>query len=106
MHIDDELQTSSRLHISRGPCVVSVWDSMHIDAEQADETPCMSCRFVCGIAKCSLAGLGSGAKLLELRANVMPFTTVRGAAGLEWNTRPGRYIEVSLEGNSVCVEGQ
>ncbi|DBA67916.1 TPA: hypothetical protein ACH3X2_014119 [Trebouxia sp. C0005] len=49
--------------------------------------------YVCGIAKCSLAGLGSGEKRLELRANVMPFTTVRGAAGLEWNTRPGRYIE-------------
>ena len=25
----------------------------------------------------------------------MPYTTVRGAAGLEWSSRPGRYMEVS-----------
>ena len=52
-------------------------------------------RYVCGIAKCSLAGLATGAKHLELHSNVMPYTTVRGAAGLEWSSRPGRYVEVS-----------
>ena len=53
------------------------------------------CRYVCGIAKCSLASLATGAKHLELHSNVMPYTTVRGAAGLEWSSRPGRYMEVS-----------
>ena len=59
-------------------------------------TPGMTClyRYVCGVAKCSLAGLATGARHMELRANVMPYTTVRGAAGLEWNSRPGRYMEV------------
>lgn len=56
----------------------------------------MLCRYVCGTAKCSLAGLAGGAKHLELRGNVVPYTTVRGAAGLEWNTRPGRYMEVAV----------
>lgn len=52
-------------------------------------------RYVCGMAKCSLAGLARGAQHLELQTNVLPYSTVRGAAGLEWNTRPGRYMEVS-----------
>ena len=55
----------------------------------------LPCRYVCGIAKCSLAGLATGVKQLELHSNVMPYTTVRGAAGLEWSSRPGRYVEVS-----------
>lgn len=35
MHMDDDLQTSSSLRISRVPTVVSVWDVMPLEAEQA-----------------------------------------------------------------------
>ena len=47
-----------------------------------------------------MAGLASGVTQLELTANVMPYTSVRGAAGLEWNSRPGRYMEVRLHSMS------
>ena len=63
----------------------------------------VGCRYVCGVAKCSLAGLARGGKQVEVTANVLPYTSVRGAAGLEWSSRPGRYVEVSTKALGILT---
>ena len=59
--------------------------------------------YVCGVAKCSLADLAKGYRRVECVAALAPLTTVRGAAGLDWRTRPGRYMEVGPGHNVACM---
>jgi hypothetical protein len=44
-----------------------------------------------------LADLVKGYTRIETDIQVQPTTTIRGAAGLEWNTRPGRYLQAGTE---------
>ena len=62
--------------------------------------------YVCGVAKCNLAGLAKGYRRVECVAALAPHTTVRGAAGLDWRTRPGRYMEVGPGCNVHAHEHQ
>lgn len=48
---------------------------------------------VFGAAQLSLADLLRGRTSIVSEANLAPATTVRGAAGLDWRRRPGRYME-------------
>ena len=45
----------------------------------------------------SLADFVKGYTKIEADLQVQPATTIRGAAGLEWNTRPGRYLQAGSE---------
>lgn len=45
----------------------------------------------------SLMDFVKGYATIDADVTVQPATTIRGAAGLEWNTRPGRYLQAQSE---------
>lgn len=49
---------------------------------------------VCGLATIPLLELMRGALRQPIHAPLRPHTTIRGAASLDWTTRPGNYVEV------------
>eukprot|EP00891_Asterochloris_glomerata_P007094 jgi/Astpho2/7094/Aster-x1406 len=70
---------------------------VQLQAEQQPPEPApqaaAAAEYVCGVAKCNLASLAKGYRRVECVAALAPLTAVRGAAGLDWRTRPGRYME-------------
>lgn len=46
---------------------------------------------MCGIARVPLHDLSRGATCVRFAAPIAPHTTIRGAASLDWATRPGNY---------------
>ena len=79
---------------------------VQLQAEQQPPEPApqaaAAAEYVCGVAKCNLASLAKGYRRVECVAALAPLTTVRGAAGLDWRTRPGRYMEVGPGCNAMC----
>ncbi len=47
--------------------------------------------WVCGIARISLLDLVRGRTHMRFAAPLAPYTTIRGAASLDWGRRPGTY---------------
>jgi hypothetical protein len=63
--------------------------------------------YVGGVAKVSLRNLARGATRFEFDCPIVPFSTVRATAGLDWRTRPGNYVQSQsrIEGSIRCVFG-
>ena len=83
---------------------------VQLQAEQQPPQPASqtatAAEYVCGVAKCNLAGLAKGYRRVECVTALGPHTTVRGAAGLDWRMRPGRYMEVGPGHNvHACEHG-
>ena len=53
--------------------------------------------YVCGIARMPLHDLLKGRTLVKFRVPLLPFSTIRGAASLDWTTRPGNYCHAGSE---------
>lgn len=51
--------------------------------------------YVCGIARLHLLDL-HGYSQSKFKVPLMPYTTIRGAASLDWKSRPGNYMQVRL----------
>lgn len=59
--------------------------------------------YVCGIARISLLDLARGATRQAFHAPLLPHTTIRGAASLDWTTRPGNYAEVCQGWDHITI---
>jgi hypothetical protein len=53
--------------------------------------------YVCGIARMPLHDLLKGRTQVKFRVPLLPFSTIRGAASLDWATRPGNYCHAGSE---------
>ena len=53
--------------------------------------------YVCGIARMPLLELLKGRTFFKFRVPLLPFSTIRGAASLDWTTRPGNYCHANSE---------
>ncbi|GAX72591.1 hypothetical protein CEUSTIGMA_g47.t1 [Chlamydomonas eustigma] len=51
--------------------------------------------YVCGIARLSLLDLSKNYTSVRLRGPILPHTTIRGAASLDWTKRPGNYAQAN-----------
>jgi hypothetical protein len=56
--------------------------------------------YVCGTAKVRLGQLARGLTQLRIDSNLQSFSSVRGAAALDWRARPGLYMQAQS-----CVVG-
>lgn len=50
--------------------------------------------YVCGQARIPLLDLARGYTRRAFTAPLLPYSTIRGAASLDWAKRPGNYVEV------------
>ena len=49
--------------------------------------------YVCGALRVPLTQLARGSTHVRIDGHLQPRSTVRGAAGLDWRTRPGVYMQ-------------
>lgn len=50
--------------------------------------------YVCAQARVPLLDLARGSTRRAFTAPLLPYSTIRGAASLDWAKRPGNYVEV------------
>lgn len=51
---------------------------------------------VYGLARVSLIDLLRGSIQMNVEANILPRSTIRGAGSLQWYSRPGIYVQVKI----------
>ncbi|GMH41409.1 hypothetical protein BSKO_09319 [Bryopsis sp. KO-2023] len=49
--------------------------------------------YVCGVVPVSMIDFFRGCTKIDVHGNILPKSTIRGAASLQWQSRPGRYVQ-------------